>query len=126
MYNPTTPPMTIKHIPAMIEKRISTNSCKEVEFARSSPIYNQALCKSGYKTELTFNPNPSDTKSSRHRKRNIIWFNPYLTIKLPPTLVKLFSTFYVNISSPTIGYTKSATKKISNLAIAAHLTWEIF
>ena len=34
------------------------------------------MWKSGYKTELTFNPNPSYIKSSHHRKCNIIWFNP--------------------------------------------------
>ena len=46
-------PLVIKQIPAMIEKRISTNSCNEIEFARSLPIYKHALRKSGYKTELT-------------------------------------------------------------------------
>ena len=48
----------------MIDKRISKNSCYEIKFTGSLPINNQALRKSGYKTELTFNPNPSYTKSS--------------------------------------------------------------
>ena len=38
--------------------------------------HNQALRKSGCKTELTFKSNLSYTKSSRHRKQNNIRFNP--------------------------------------------------
>ena len=48
----------------------------------------------------------------------------HLTIKFPPTSVKRFSNSYKNISHPAIGYTKSATKIISNLVIAAQPTWE--
>ena len=74
----------------MIEKIIFTNSCNEIEFARSLPIYNQALRKSGYKSELNFNSNPIYTKSSRHRKRNIIWFNPPFNNQVSNNIDKAF------------------------------------
>ena len=68
--------MVINQISITIKNRISTNSFNKIKFAKSLPIYNQASWKSGYKTELTFNPNLSYMKSSYHRKWNIIWFNP--------------------------------------------------
>ena len=85
--------MVIKQILAMIKKTISTNSCNEIEFARSLPIYEQALRKNGYKSELTFNPNSSYTKSSRHKKRNIIWFNTPFNNQVSTNIGKVF--FYL-------------------------------
>ena len=71
---------------------------------------------SGYKTELTLNPHMSDTKPSRGRKQNIIWFDHPFNNQV--------STTYKYISHLAIGYTKFGTEIISKLAIAAHLARE--
>ena len=40
-------------------------------------IYQDALNKAGYEYKLKFNPvNATNKKTSRRRKRNILWFNP--------------------------------------------------
>ena len=120
MCNPTTPNGN-QADPDMIEKRISMNSCNEIEFARSLPsIYGRAdTSLSLLLTQIHPIRNLAATENT-----TLLGSTPHLTIKFPPTLVKFFSTSYVNISHPTIGYTKSVTKIISNLAIAAHPTWE--
>ena len=117
-------PMVIKQIPAMIEKRISANSFNEIEFARSLPLYNQVLRKNGYKTELTFNPNSSFMKPSQHRKYNIIWFNSPFNYQVSTNIGKAFFHLLRKHFPSKIGYTKSVTKVISNLAIAVHLAWK--
>ena len=116
--------MVIKQIPAMIEKRTSTNFCNEIEFARSLPVYKHALQKSGYKTELTFNPNLSYTKSSRHRKRNIIWFNPLFNNQVSTNIGKGFFHLLPKHFPPSLRLYKICNKNNIKLAVTAHLTWE--
>ena len=63
----------------MIKKRISQIFRDEIDFRRATPIYEQALQKSGYKVKLSFQQQPAlGRERKRYRKRNIMWFNsPY-------------------------------------------------
>ena len=94
----------------MIEKRISTDSSYKFEFAISLPIYKRygraVTSLSLLLTQIHPIQNLATTKNA-----TLFGSTSHLTIKFPPTLVKLFSTSYVNISLPTISYTKSVTKK---------------
>ena len=67
------PPSITKQIRKSISRRLSSNSSNTNIFNKH--LYDDALKHSGYKQELKFTP----TKvNSKHRSRNIIWFNPTL------------------------------------------------
>ena len=66
----------IKQIPFSIKSRLSSLSSNEKIFNESTPIYQEALKKSGYDYKLKYQKNTSTTNSKQLRKRNIIWFNP--------------------------------------------------
>ena len=68
------PPVILKRIPEMIEKRISSLSCDEEEFNKAKKYYENALTKSCYNVKLNYNTSTSNNKTSR--KRKILWFNP--------------------------------------------------
>ena len=57
----------------MVQKRLSDLSSDSQEFDKAKDVYNNALRTSGF-SEVKFSK--SAPKSSRNRKRNIIWFNP--------------------------------------------------
>ena len=48
----THPPTVIKYIPQAIEKRISSLSSNDGAFRQAAPMYNEALKKSSYSTEI--------------------------------------------------------------------------
>ena len=77
------PPSITKHLPAAINRRISSLSSDEQTFNSVAPTYDNALKQSNYKTTLqyTTTETPPTTESQsksekRKRTRNIIWFNP--------------------------------------------------
>ena len=72
------PPNIIKELPKSISKRLSEISCNEDVFNSHVALYQDALCKSGYKERLTFNKKSQsiNDKEKRKRKRNILWYNP--------------------------------------------------
>ena len=73
------PPTITKHLPLMIKKRTSQISRDESEFHRATPIYEQALQKSGCNVKLLLQQQPALGRGrKRSSKRNIIWFNPPL------------------------------------------------
>ena len=46
-------------------------------FNQESPLFQEALEKSGYQYKLKFDPqNPKPTSKKQKRKRNVTWFNP--------------------------------------------------
>ena len=61
----------------MISKRLSDLSSSRDVFEREAPQYSDALKKSGYTDQLTYQE-PKSTKGAKRkpRKRNILWFNP--------------------------------------------------
>ena len=71
------PPSITKNIPEAINKRLSALSSDEKTFASITPIYQEALKKSGYDYKLNFKPTDQNKKpNSRKRRKNILWFNP--------------------------------------------------
>ena len=64
---------TIKQLPGMINKRLCGLSSNAEVFKESTPIYDAALKKSGYKEKLVFK---REVPKQRQRKRKITWFNP--------------------------------------------------
>ena len=67
------PPSITKQIPKSISPRQSNNSSNIDILKKYKHIYDEVLKSSGYKQELKFTP----TKvNSKHRSRNIFWFNP--------------------------------------------------
>ena len=57
----------------MINKRLCGLSSNAEVFKESTPIYDAALKKSGYKEKLVFK---REVPKQRQRKRKITWFNP--------------------------------------------------
>ena len=84
----------------MIEKRISTNFCNEIEFARSLPIYKQALRRADTRLSLLLTQIRSTQNLAATENATLFGSTSHSTIKFPPTSVKLFSTFYVNLFPP--------------------------
>ena len=59
------PPVILKRIPEMIEKRVSNLSYDEDEFNKSKRFYENALKKSGYNVKLKYNSTPSSKQQKR-------------------------------------------------------------
>ena len=71
------PPSILKNIPESINKRLSEISSDKECFDKSKHLYQDALNKSGYKYDLSYNETPHATpRTRRNRQRNITWFNP--------------------------------------------------
>ena len=73
------PPQVIKNLPKMINKRLSSISCNQERFDQAKPAYQEALQKSGYTTDLEYEP-PAEPQAlidaKKTRKRKILWYNP--------------------------------------------------
>ena len=75
--NSNHPPSITKNIPEAINKRLSALSSDDQTFSTISPIYQEALKKSGYDYKLRYKPTEQYKKRNcRSRKREIVWFNP--------------------------------------------------
>ena len=71
------PPQILKQLTTAIRDRLSRNSSSEPIFNEWKHQYEDALSKSGFKTELTYKDSTAPTtKKMISRKRKIIWFNP--------------------------------------------------
>lgn len=81
------PPSIIKELPKTIEKRVSDLSCNSAEFAKSKPLYEEALSRSGFAVKLNF---VEPTSRRRNRPRNIIWFNPPYNAQVKTNVGKEF------------------------------------
>ena len=66
------PPSITKQLPISIEKRLSKLSSNEKVFNESVSIYQEALDKSGYKDQLTFQKTSTNDTQRRQRKRNTL------------------------------------------------------
>ena len=110
------PEIIKKHLPKMIEKRLSTLSSSKEIFESSVQPYEAALRESGYNVSLSYVPVQSVNSKIRKRCRKIIWFNPPFNItvrtnvgekflklvdkhfKQHPVLKKVFNRSTVKIS----------------------------
>ncbi|XP_047142690.2 uncharacterized protein LOC124816972 [Hydra vulgaris] len=82
--NSNHPPSIIKAIPRNIEQRLSSMSSNEIFFKKAIPPYEEALKKSVYKLNLTYQPQiiSSQNQQKKQRKRNIIWYNPPFSLNV--------------------------------------------
>ena len=73
------PPSILWQIPLCIESRLSKHSSNEKIFKESTQIYQEALKKSRYNHQLTYQKSINNkNKDTKQHKRKIIWFNlPY-------------------------------------------------
>lgn len=70
------PPSIIRQLPQAINRRINTLSCNKEVFDTAAPQYNDALRKSDFNTNITYQPPDTNTNSRRNRQHNVIWYNP--------------------------------------------------
>ena len=67
------PPSILRQIPLSIESRLSKHSSNEKIFKESTQIYQEALKKSGYNHQLTYQKSINNrNKDTKQRKRKII------------------------------------------------------
>ena len=88
----------MKQLPISIETRLSKLSSNKKVFNQSVPLYQEALDKSGYKHQLTFQKTSTNDTQTRQRKRNILWFNPLFSksavTKIGKTFVRLIDKHF--------------------------------
>ena len=68
------PPLITKQLPSSVNKRISHLSSNKEAFSKSAPLYEAALKRSNYQTNLHYSPTSCTKPKTRTRK--VIWFNP--------------------------------------------------
>ena len=83
------PPSIKKHLPYMINKRLSDISSDAEVFNKLKHVYEKSLKENGYTYNMVFIPN-NQQKKKRARKRNIIWFNPPYNISVKNNIGKIF------------------------------------
>ena len=95
------PPPIIKQLPKSLELRISQLSANEKILKNWIKPYKEALTKAGYKHKMWYQQNiRQNATTTKHQKRNIIWFNPPLNCQccdnswkaLPFFIIWAFST----------------------------------
>ena len=75
--NQTTPPSILRKIPLSIESCLSEHLSNEKIFKESAQIYQEALKKSGYNHQLTYQKSINNkNKDTKRCKRKTSWFNP--------------------------------------------------
>ena len=85
------PPQTLKQLTTTISGSLSKNSSSELIFNESKYQYQDALGKSGFKTELAYKDSTAPTtKTMISGKRKIIWFNPPCNQNVPTNIAKIF------------------------------------
>ena len=121
------PPNVLKQIPKGIARRLSDISSSQEIFQQASPVYEEALRKSGYDEELQYCP---ERPPRRNRKRQIIWFNPPYSVNVTTNIGKEFlrllrvhfhrqHAFRKIFNKNTVKLSYSCTKNISSI-ISGH------
>ena len=67
------PPSIIKHLPQAKEHRISGLSCDNTEFEKATPLYNEALRASGFKSSIEYTNVDGNTTQQNNEKRKRLW-----------------------------------------------------
>ena len=81
--NTTHPPSILRQILLSIETCLSKHSSNKKIFKESTQIYQEALKKSGYKHQLTYQQSINNkNEETKLRKRKIILFNPQYSKKI--------------------------------------------
>ena len=77
------PPSILRQIHLSIKSRLSKNSSNEKIFEESTQIYQEALKKSRYNHQLTYQKSINNkNKNTKRCKRKLIWFNPPYSINV--------------------------------------------
>ena len=85
------PPQILKQLTTTISDRLSKNSSSELVFNESKHQHEDALRKSGFKSELNYKNSTSPTdKNIISRKRKSIWFNPPYNQIVSTNIAKFF------------------------------------
>ena len=105
-YKSNDPPPIIKELPKMISKRIYDLSCKEEEFTKAKPLYENAVKESGYTTSNKYIKPLENT--NRNRNWKILWFNPPFSQNVKTNIGKIFIKLIKSIFPKTINYTRSS------------------
>ena len=87
------PPQVIKQLLNSINRKLIGNSSNKAVFNASKNAYEEALHKSGYKSNLEFPNEISSIKKNRPRRRNIIWFNPPFSQAVKTNGCEIISSF---------------------------------
>ena len=86
------PKIILRELSKSVSKRLSDMSSKKEIFQKATPIYFEALKKSGFNESLVFIPetNTSDNISKKQRKRKIIWFNRPFSLSVKTNIGRTF------------------------------------
>ena len=85
--NSNHPKQIIKNLPEMINRRLCDISCNEEVFNKAKPVYTTALRNSGFQDELKYK---TYEKSSKNRRRNVMYFNPPFSKNVKTNIGKEF------------------------------------
>ena len=77
-------------VPFSIESRLLSLSSSDKSFNESTPIYQEALKKSGYHYKLKYQKNISTATLKQQRKRKIVWFNPVYSMNVTTNVGRYF------------------------------------
>ena len=83
------PPQIIEQLTNSINKRLCENLANEQVFNTVKPVHENALCKSGYKSNHKYSEEIHHYNSKK-RTQKIIWFNPPFTQTVKTNVAKLF------------------------------------
>ena len=72
----------------MVNIRLLPLSISEDEFNKATPLYERALRSSDFNKNLKFES--IQEKSSPHRKRKVVWFNPRYNAEVKTNIGKIF------------------------------------
>ena len=72
----------------MVNIRLTSLYINEDEFNKTKHLYENALKSSGFNKNLKFKN--IQTKSSRNRKRKVVWFNPPSNAQMKTSISKVF------------------------------------
>ena len=86
--NSNHPKHITKHIPIMIEKRLSMLSSNEAIFNAHKPMYKKALRDQGYNVTLKYQK--PDNRKKKNRSRKVIYFNPPFSKSVSTNVIRLF------------------------------------
>ena len=84
------PPSVIKNIPLGVNRRLSRISANKTVFDAAAPTFQEALQKSGYNHQLTFEPPQNRNTKRKCRKKPVTWFNPPFSSNVKSNVGKEF------------------------------------
>ena len=126
------PSITIKNVPAGINKRLSSLSYDKASFDQAASPYQKALDESGYHYTLWYEP-AKTSKRKNQQRNNILWYNPpfsknnstnighkFLAL-VQKSSAQIFNRNTINISYSCMNNTKQIIDNHSKRILAASI-----